>query len=66
MANLREVKRHDQSIWLDNLTRTHLREGTLGRLVELGVSGITSNPTIFHKALTESPYYRDALARRKG
>ncbi|MBP7713006.1 MAG: transaldolase [Gammaproteobacteria bacterium] len=66
MANLQEVKRYAQSIWLDNLTRTHLREGTLGRLVELGVSGITSNPTIFHKALTESPYYHDALAQWKG
>ena len=63
MANLREVKRHDQSIWLDNLTRTHLREGTLGRLVELGVSGITSNPTIFEKAIAGSGDYDEALRR---
>jgi transaldolase len=65
MPTLSDLSRYGQSIWLDNLTRTHLEEGKLARLIGLGVSGITSNPTIFHKAVTESPHYRDALARLK-
>ena len=37
-----------QSLWLDNITRTMLREGTLQRYIdELSISGLTSNPTIF-------------------
>jgi transaldolase len=52
-----------QSIWLDNLTRAHIREGSLARLIAQGVTGITSNPSIFHKAVTESGDYADQLAR---
>lgn len=55
-----------QSLWLDNLSRDLLREGTLSRLIaEDGVSGVTSNPSIFQKALTSSPHYADDLARLK-
>jgi transaldolase len=55
-----------QRIWLDNLSRTLLREGALARLVgEDGLAGVTSNPTIFFKAISESPYYRDDLAQLK-
>lgn len=65
MSALTELHRLGQSIWLDNLSRNHLREGILERLIAEGVSGITSNPTIFHKAVSESPYYRDDLDRLK-
>jgi transaldolase len=52
-----------QRIWLDNLSRTLLKEGALQRLVtEDGLAGVTSNPTIFFKAISESPHYRDELA----
>lgn len=52
-----------QRIWLDNLSRTLLREGVLERLVnEDGLAGVTSNPTIFYKAMSGSRYYRDQLA----
>jgi transaldolase len=55
-----------QRIWLDNLSRTLLREGGLGRLIkDDGLAGVTSNPTIFFKAISESPHYRDELARLK-
>jgi transaldolase len=61
---LLEIKRYGQSIWLDNLSRTLLREGRLARLVEAdGISGVTSNPAIFQKAISESPYYREDIAR---
>ena len=41
-----------QSPWLDNLTRGYLTEGRLARLVDQGIRGVTSNPTIFQKAIT--------------
>ena len=46
-----------QSIWYDNISRAHLRSGELQRLIDLGVSGLTSNPTIFEKAISESADY---------
>lgn len=66
MNPLLEAKRLGQSIWLDNLSRTLLQEGGLKQLIEHdGISGVTSNPSIFHKAVSESPYYREDLARLK-
>lgn len=59
-----KVKRFGQSLWLDNLSRTLLHEGGLKRYVEEdGISGVTSNPAIFQKAIADSPYYKDDLAR---
>ena len=67
MNPLLQLRAHGQRVWLDNLSRTLLREGALKRLVEDdGVAGVTSNPTIFFKAISESPYYREDLARLKG
>lgn len=55
-----------QSLWLDNLSRDLLRDGTLADLIaNAGVSGVTSNPTIFQKAFTTSGHYADDLARLK-
>ena len=69
MNPLLQLRGLGQRVWLDNLSRTLLRDGTLARLVsEDGVAGVTSNPAIFYKAISESPYYRDELAalRRDG
>jgi transaldolase len=46
-----------QSPWLDNLTRGHLLRGELERLVAAGIRGVTSNPTIFAKAISASNDY---------
>ena len=46
-----------QSPWLDNLTRGHLVRGELERLVAAGIRGVTSNPTIFAKAIGSSSDY---------
>jgi len=57
---------HDlgQSLWLDNITREMLDNGTLQRYItELSVTGLTSNPTIFNEAIG-SGYY-DAAIREK-
>jgi transaldolase len=51
-----------QSPWYDNLTRTLLRDGGLARLFEEdGVRGVTSNPTIFEKAMGSGDVYDDGL-----
>ena len=47
----------DQSPWLDNLTRGYLTSGQLTTLVQRGIRGLTSNPTIFQKAIQGSPDY---------
>jgi transaldolase len=54
-----------QSLWLDNITRDLLNNGTLKRYIdELSVTGLTSNPTIFDNAIKNSTAY-DAAIREK-
>ena len=55
---------HGQSIWLDNITRGMIREGQLEKLIEEdGISGVTSNPAIFNKAMTQGNDYDDQIRR---
>ena len=51
-----------QSPWLDNLMRRYFRDGTLQQLVDRGIRGVTSNPTIFQKAIAASSDYDDQFA----
>lgn len=51
-----------QSPWLDNLKRAYLQSGELATFVEQGVRGVTSNPTIFQKAIAGSADYDDQFA----
>ncbi len=63
--NDRTKKLHDigQSLWVDNITRTMLDDGTLARYIdELSVTGLTSNPTIFDKAIGGGSAYDDQVA----
>jgi transaldolase len=48
---------HGQSPWLDNLRRGWITDGELQRWVDRGVRGITSNPTIFQKAMSTGTDY---------
>jgi transaldolase len=60
-------KLHDlgQSLWLDNITRTMLDDGTLRRyIVEFSITGLTSNPTIFDEAIGQGDAY-DAGIKEK-
>ncbi len=59
--NVFKARELGQSIWLDSISRDMLRSGHLKKLVESGVSGVTSNPTIFEKAIAESDLYDEAL-----
>jgi transaldolase/glucose-6-phosphate isomerase len=52
-----------QSIWYDNISRTLVRGGGLRALAEQGVRGVTSNPTIFEKAIGGSADYDEQLKR---
>ncbi len=65
MANpLLELKRLGQSVWYDNLNRELLATGQLQRMVdEDGVSGGTSNPSIFEKAIASGDHYGPDLQR---
>ncbi len=64
MNPLRELQEHGQSIWLDYIRRHLITSGELKRLVdEDGLSGVTSNPTIFDKAIAGSTDYDEGLAK---
>ena len=57
------IRELGQSIWLDNISRELLDSGKLARLIaEDGISGVTSNPTIFEKAIGHSELYDRALS----
>jgi transaldolase len=53
---------HGQSPWLDGLSRGHLADGSLSRLVVDGIRGVTANPTTFAKAIVDSLEYDEQLA----
>jgi transaldolase/glucose-6-phosphate isomerase len=63
MGKLNDLASLGQAIWLDFVDRKFLEEGGLKALVEEdGVTGVTSNPTIFQKAMGEGTAYDDTLA----
>jgi transaldolase len=61
MNPLRQLERLGQSIWYDNISRPLLRDGALAHMVEEGVLGVTSNPTIFDKAISGSADYDEQI-----
>ena len=64
MNHLLELQRQGQAIWLDYIHRNLITSGELKRLVEEdGLRGVTSNPTIFEKAIAETKDYDEALCK---
>jgi transaldolase len=63
MSRLRELTRLGQSVWLDYISRSLITSGELQSLIGEGLRGITSNPTIFEKAITGSRDYDDDIRR---
>ncbi|MEI6742833.1 MAG: transaldolase [bacterium] len=55
-------EKYGQSPWLDNLRRSYITTGQLERYLEMGVRGLTSNPTIFQKAIQDSSDYDEQLS----
>jgi transaldolase len=54
------------SPWLDNIRRSWLRSGEFRRMVDGGIRGVTSNPTIFQKAIAGSDDYDEAIQALRG
>lgn len=65
IENLRDF---GQSIWLDTISRSLIASGRLKVMLAQGLSGVTSNPTIFDKAISQSKDYDETIAQlhRKG
>jgi transaldolase len=61
-SRLHQLSALGQSVWIDSLSREWLRTGELARMMaEDAVVGVTSNPTIFQKAMSEGDWYDDQL-----
>jgi transaldolase len=61
-SRLHQLRELGQSVWIDSLSREWLRTGELARMMdEDAVVGVTSNPTIFQKAMSEGGWYDDQL-----
>ncbi len=58
---LKQLQMLGQSVWYDNIRRSLITSGELRQLMETGIVGVTSNPTIFQRAMAGSADYDDAL-----
>ncbi len=61
MTRLHDLAERGQSVWYDNIRRALLESGEMADLIAQGVTGVTSNPTIFEKAIAGSVDYDEAL-----
>ncbi len=61
MANVKGLQNHGQAVWLDFLARGFIAKGELKKLVDEGVRGVTSNPSIFEKAIGGTAEYDEQL-----
>jgi transaldolase len=60
-TSLQELREHGTSPWLDYISREFINDGDLQKLVDEGIVGLTSNPTIFQKAIAEGNAYDDQM-----
>lgn len=64
MSNLTKLIEYGQSYWLDNLTRSMIKSGELKkRITKEALRGLTSNPAIFHKAISEGNHYNKQIEK---
>jgi transaldolase len=61
--DIKELEKCGQAIWLDYIRRDLLANGEFARLVKSGICGVTTNPSIFEKAIAESTEYDAAIDR---
>ena len=62
-ANTAKLQSLGQSLWIDNIARDMLADGTLKRYIdELSITGLTSNPTIFEQAMAQGGAYDEQIA----
>src|SRR6266404_1899611 len=64
MNPVKTLENHGQAVWLDFLARGFVAKGDLKQLIDTdGVKGVTSNPSIFEKAIGSSDEYDDAIGK---
>ncbi|MCW5695569.1 MAG: transaldolase [Bauldia sp.] len=61
MPTLGALRRIGQSVWLDDISRPLIASGALARLIGEGLAGVTSNPTIVHRAVSGSDAYEPEI-----
>ena len=61
MNSLQQLNDQGQSPWYDNISRGLIKSGGLQKLIDLGITGLTSNPTIFEKAISAGSDYDGSL-----
>jgi transaldolase len=64
--SIQELNEFGQSAWLDNINRAMMTSGKLKEWIEIGLRGMTSNPSIFDKAISKSDDYDDEMEKFKG
>ena len=57
-TKIQELAEFGQSAWLDYIDRSLIESGKLKKLIEQGLRGMTSNPSIFDQAISKSKDYR--------
>jgi transaldolase len=60
-TNIERLSEFGQSIWLDNISRSLIETGRIKELIDLGLRGMTSNPTIFEKSISSSADYDEQI-----
>jgi transaldolase len=63
---LQQLAEHGQSVWIDYLSRSFVRDGDLRALMDKGIVGVTSNPTIFQGAIADGDAYDDQIRELSG
>ena len=58
---LQQLSENGQSVWIDFLSRPFVEDGDLAGLIDQGIKGVTSNPTIFQAAIAEGDSYDEQL-----
>ncbi len=60
-TKINQLNSFGQSVWLDYISRELIDSGQLKNIINMGVSGVTSNPSIFNKAITSGKNYDDLI-----
>ena len=61
MNNIDILKQNNQSIWIDYISKEIIESGELESLINKGITGLTSNPSIFEKAISNSESYDEDI-----
>jgi|TARA_B110000263_G_scaffold18894_1_gene15043 transaldolase len=63
MNNIEKLKNKGQSIWLDSISKQMIETGDIKKIIDEGITGITSNPSIFEKAIASTNSYDDLIEK---